>query len=98
MIDPILATDDKNGDGYIDYKEFVLAQQAAATQKDVWNPFFPQKNPSKILKKIPNDPELLQNPKKTLTQARLNVLLLCCFAFSYYRFFPDFIFWFFTRV
>ena len=50
MIDPILATDDKNGDGYIDYKEFVLAQQAAATQKDVWNPFFPQKNPSKILK------------------------------------------------
>merc|ERR1712072_843134 len=35
MIDPILATDDKNGDGYIDYKEFVLAQQAAATQKDV---------------------------------------------------------------
>jgi len=35
MIDPILATDDKNGDGFIDYKEFVLAQQAAASQKDV---------------------------------------------------------------
>lgn len=29
MIDPILATDDKNQDGYIDYPEFVLAQQAA---------------------------------------------------------------------
>ena len=34
MIDPILATDDKNGDGFIDYKEFVLAQQAAATRAD----------------------------------------------------------------
>ena len=29
MIDPILATDDKNKDGYIDYPEFVQAQQAA---------------------------------------------------------------------
>ena len=29
MIDPILATDDKNQDGFIDYPEFVLAQQAA---------------------------------------------------------------------
>ena len=29
MIDPILATDDKNKDGYIDYSEFVIAQQAA---------------------------------------------------------------------
>ena len=29
MIDPILATDDKNNDGYIDYSEFVIAQQAA---------------------------------------------------------------------
>jgi len=29
MIDPILATDDKNHDGYIDYPEFVMAQQAA---------------------------------------------------------------------
>ena len=34
MIDPILATDDKNGDGFIDYKEFVLAQQAAATRQE----------------------------------------------------------------
>jgi len=30
MIDPILASDDKNRDGYIDYPEFVSAQQAAA--------------------------------------------------------------------
>ena len=37
MIDPILATDDKNGDGFIDYKEFVLAQQAAATRADHWS-------------------------------------------------------------
>ena len=29
MIDPILETDDKNKDGYIDYSEFVIAQQAA---------------------------------------------------------------------
>jgi len=29
MIDPILETDDRNKDGYIDYSEFVLAQQAA---------------------------------------------------------------------
>jgi Ca2+-binding EF-hand superfamily protein len=29
MIDPILATDDKNHDGFIDYPEFVMAQQAA---------------------------------------------------------------------
>merc|ERR1712158_25482 len=35
MIDPILATDDRNKDGYIDYYEFVIAQQAAASQKDV---------------------------------------------------------------
>ncbi len=34
MIDPILASDDKNRDGYIDYPEFVQAQQAAqAAQK-----------------------------------------------------------------
>ena len=54
MIDPILATDDKNGDGFIDYKEFVLAQQAAASQKDVWYPFFSphEKIPQKILKQI----------------------------------------------
>jgi Ca2+-binding EF-hand superfamily protein len=29
MIDPILASDDKNNDGFIDYPEFVQAQQAA---------------------------------------------------------------------
>ena len=29
MIDPILDSDDKNRDGYIDYPEFVQAQQAA---------------------------------------------------------------------
>jgi hypothetical protein len=29
MIDPILGSDDKNKDGYIDYPEFVSAQQAA---------------------------------------------------------------------
>jgi hypothetical protein len=29
MIDPILASDDKNRDGYIDYPEFVQAQAAA---------------------------------------------------------------------
>merc|ERR1719220_1102634 len=29
MIDPILETDDRNKDGYIDYSEFVIAQQAA---------------------------------------------------------------------
>merc|ERR1719322_286397 len=32
MIDPILATDDKNQDGFIDYPEFVLAQQAAQSR------------------------------------------------------------------
>ena len=29
MIDPILASDDKNMDGFIDYMEFVQAQQAS---------------------------------------------------------------------
>jgi len=33
MIDPILATDDKNQDGYIDYSEFVIAQQAAQSKQ-----------------------------------------------------------------
>lgn len=33
MIDPILATDDKNQDGYIDYPEFVQAQQAAQARQ-----------------------------------------------------------------
>ena len=33
MIDPILATDDKNQDGYIDYSEFVFAQQAAQSKQ-----------------------------------------------------------------
>jgi len=32
MIDPILATDDKNHDGFIDYPEFVMAQQAATAR------------------------------------------------------------------
>ena len=31
MIDPILMSDDKNQDGYIDYPEFILAQIAAET-------------------------------------------------------------------
>jgi Ca2+-binding EF-hand superfamily protein len=31
MIDPILDSDDKNKDGFIDYPEFVAAQQAAAS-------------------------------------------------------------------
>merc|ERR1711973_240186 len=30
MIDPILESDDKNKDGFIDYPEFIAAQQAAA--------------------------------------------------------------------
>lgn len=30
MIDPILEADDRNKDGFIDYPEFVAAQQAAA--------------------------------------------------------------------
>jgi len=30
MIDPILQNDDKNGDGFIDYAEFSLAQATAA--------------------------------------------------------------------
>ena len=30
LIDPILQMDDVNGDGYIDYPEFVRAQQKAA--------------------------------------------------------------------
>ena len=30
MIDPILEADDKNKDGFIDYPEFIAAQQAAA--------------------------------------------------------------------
>ncbi|XP_040563680.2 lymphotoxin beta receptor inhibitor [Lepeophtheirus salmonis] len=33
MIDPILKTDDKNQDGFIDYPEFVLAQQAAKSKQ-----------------------------------------------------------------
>ena len=33
MIDPILGSDDKNRDGYIDYPEFVQAQQAAQAQQ-----------------------------------------------------------------
>ena len=33
MIDPILATDDKNKDGFIDYPEFVQAQQAAQAKQ-----------------------------------------------------------------
>jgi len=32
MIDPILQNDDKNGDGFIDYAEFSLAQAAAASK------------------------------------------------------------------
>ena len=30
MIDPILEQDDKNKDGFIDYPEFIQAQQGAA--------------------------------------------------------------------
>ena len=30
MIDPILMQDDRNGDGFIDYAEFQIAQQNAA--------------------------------------------------------------------
>lgn len=30
MIDPILEQDDKNKDGFIDYPEFIQAQQASA--------------------------------------------------------------------
>merc|ERR1712062_851093 len=33
MIDPILESDDKNKDGFIDYPEFIAAQQAAATSE-----------------------------------------------------------------
>ena len=32
MIDPILATDDKNLDGFIDYPEYILAKQAATAR------------------------------------------------------------------
>jgi len=32
MIDPILQSDDRNRDGFIDYPEFVRAQQKAADQ------------------------------------------------------------------
>jgi len=35
MIDPILASDDKNRDGFIDYPEFVQAQQAAQVKAQV---------------------------------------------------------------
>ena len=35
MIDPILASDDKNRDGFIDYPEFVQAQQAAQAKAQV---------------------------------------------------------------
>ena len=35
MIDPILASDDKNKDGYIDYPEFVQAQQANQAKAQV---------------------------------------------------------------
>ena len=33
MIDPILESDDKNKDGFIDYPEFIAAQQAAAASQ-----------------------------------------------------------------
>lgn len=33
LIDPILNTDDASRDGFIDYPEFIRAQQKAATQK-----------------------------------------------------------------
>merc|ERR1712032_921722 len=33
MIDPILESDDKNKDGFIDYPEFIAAQQAAASSQ-----------------------------------------------------------------
>ena len=33
MIDPILANDDKNKDGFIDYGEFVQAQATAASRQ-----------------------------------------------------------------
>ena len=32
MIDPILATDDKNLDGFIDYPEYILARKAATAR------------------------------------------------------------------
>lgn len=39
MIDPILESDDKNKDGFIDYPEFIAAQQAAAaSQSETANP------------------------------------------------------------
>ena len=34
MIDPILDSDDKNKDGFIDYPEFIAAQQAAAAANE----------------------------------------------------------------
>merc|ERR1712147_214998 len=34
MIDPILESDDKNKDGFIDYPEFIAAQQAAAASQN----------------------------------------------------------------
>jgi len=34
MIDPILESDDKNKDGFIDYPEFIAAQQAAASNAE----------------------------------------------------------------
>ena len=46
MIDPILATDDKNLDGFIDYPEYILARKAATArsqyaqyQKNLWDFF-----------------------------------------------------------
>jgi len=35
MIDPILESDDKNKDGFIDYPEFIAAQQKAAADGDL---------------------------------------------------------------
>lgn len=34
MIDPILESDDKNKDGFIDYPEFIAAQQAASASNE----------------------------------------------------------------
>jgi len=34
MIDPILDSDDKNKDGFIDYPEFIAAQQAASAANE----------------------------------------------------------------
>lgn len=52
LIDPILNMDDTDGDGYIDYPEFVKAQQKAAAAAHTGKPTWARYVSTKVLEKI----------------------------------------------